>query len=85
MLPGFITSTLMTLTDYMILFFSCHGLKVYGEWLHKYHRVDLWIFRILVSMKKKKTTRYKKNQATLSAQENVNLRMGLCCMTRGRP
>ncbi|KAK2859552.1 hypothetical protein Q5P01_004172 [Channa striata] len=22
----------------MILFFSCHGLKIYGAWLNKYHR-----------------------------------------------
>lgn len=70
LLSGFITSTLMTLTDYMILFFSCHGLKIYGEWLHKHHRVDLWIFRILVRTKKKKHN-IQLNSATFSAQERV--------------
>lgn len=48
LLAGLITSALMTLTDYMILFFSCHGLKIYGAWLHKHHNIDLWTFRILV-------------------------------------
>ncbi|XP_068566017.1 uncharacterized protein [Cebidichthys violaceus] len=48
LLPALIISTLMTLSDYMILFFSCHGLKVYGAWLNKYHNVDLLLIRILV-------------------------------------
>ncbi|XP_040023823.1 uncharacterized protein LOC120812079 [Gasterosteus aculeatus] len=48
LLPALIVSTLMTLTDYMILFFSCHGLKVYGAWLHKYYNADFWVIRILV-------------------------------------
>ncbi|KAF7213404.1 putative LOC107382473-like protein [Nothobranchius furzeri] len=43
-----ITSALMTVTDYTILFFSCCGLKIYGAWLNKHHNVELWIFRILV-------------------------------------
>ncbi|XP_034036496.1 uncharacterized protein LOC117519271 [Thalassophryne amazonica] len=43
-----ITSLLMTATSYMILFFSCWGLRVYGGWLHKFHRTDLWLIRILV-------------------------------------
>ncbi|CAB1418623.1 unnamed protein product [Pleuronectes platessa] len=47
LLPALITSALMTLTDYLLLFFSCHGLKIYGAWLNKYHSVDLWLFRIL--------------------------------------
>lgn len=38
----------MTATNYVILFFSCYGLKIYGAWLNKYHNGDLWIFRILV-------------------------------------
>lgn len=38
------------LTDYIILFFSCHGLKIYGAWLNKYHITDLWLFRILVKL-----------------------------------
>ncbi|XP_035765475.1 uncharacterized protein LOC102782259 [Neolamprologus brichardi] len=48
LLPTLITSVLMMLTDYIILFFSCHGLKIYGAWLNKYHITDLWLFRILV-------------------------------------
>ncbi|XP_035811476.2 uncharacterized protein LOC118471365 [Amphiprion ocellaris] len=48
LLPALITSALMMLTDYMILFFSCQGLKIYGAWLYKYYNVDLWVFRILV-------------------------------------
>ncbi|XP_033841878.1 uncharacterized protein LOC117388441 [Periophthalmus magnuspinnatus] len=43
-----VTSGLMTGTDYTILFFSCHGLKIYGAWLYKNHRIDLWLYRILV-------------------------------------
>lgn len=69
LLSGFLTSTFMTLTDYMILFFSCHGLKIYGEWLHKHHRVDLWIFRILVRTKENHNIQL--NSATFSAQERV--------------
>ncbi|KAM7369835.1 hypothetical protein PAMP_011125 [Pampus punctatissimus] len=48
LLPGLITSALMTVTNYMVLFFSCHGLKIYGAWLNKYHNTDLWLFRVLV-------------------------------------
>lgn len=48
LLPALIVSTLMMLSDYMILFFSCHGLKIYGAWLNKYHSADLWLLRILV-------------------------------------
>ncbi|KAM9712505.1 uncharacterized protein ACNS7B_023037 isoform 2-T2 [Menidia menidia] len=46
--PVLIISTLMMITTYIILFFSCHGLKIYGAWLNKYHKIDLWLFRILV-------------------------------------
>ncbi|KAK5849583.1 hypothetical protein PBY51_013907 [Eleginops maclovinus] len=48
LLPVLIISILMTLTDYMILFFSCYGLKIYGAWLNKYHNTDLWLIRLLV-------------------------------------
>lgn len=50
LLPTLITSVLMMLTDYITLFFSCHGLKIYGAWLNKYHITDLWLFRILVKL-----------------------------------
>ncbi|KAJ8419161.1 hypothetical protein AAFF_G00006600 [Aldrovandia affinis] len=48
MAPAVIVSALMAFTNYLIIFFSCHGLKVYGPWLNKYHKVDLWLIRILV-------------------------------------
>ncbi|XP_070709427.1 uncharacterized protein [Pempheris klunzingeri] len=48
LLPGLIISALMMLSDYMILFFSCHGLKIYGAWLNKHRKADLWLIRILV-------------------------------------
>ncbi|XP_061569309.1 uncharacterized protein LOC133423179 [Cololabis saira] len=48
LLAALVTSAVMAVTDYVLLFFSCHGLKIYGAWLHKYHNPDLWIFRILV-------------------------------------
>lgn len=39
---------LITLTNYALIFFSCHGLHNYGAWLSKYHKVDLWLQRVLV-------------------------------------
>lgn len=50
LLAALIISGLMVLTDYMILFFSCQGLKIYGAWLRKHHNVDLWLIRVLVNM-----------------------------------
>lgn len=41
---------LITLTNYLMIFFSCHGLYNYGAWLNKYHKVDLWLHRVLVSI-----------------------------------
>lgn len=37
-------------TNYSMIFFTCHGLHVYGAWLKKYHKADLWLLRVLVSM-----------------------------------
>ncbi|XP_059901220.1 uncharacterized protein LOC132452557 [Gadus macrocephalus] len=48
LLPSFIISALMSLTDYLLLFFSCQGLKVYGAWLQKHSPADLWFLRVLV-------------------------------------
>ncbi|XP_020507725.2 uncharacterized protein [Labrus bergylta] len=48
MLPMLIISAVMMISSYMILFFSCHGMKIYGAWLHKHRNADLWLFRILV-------------------------------------
>ncbi|CAJ1082134.1 uncharacterized protein LOC117829331 [Xyrichtys novacula] len=38
----------IVLTNYAMIFFSCHGLSSYGAWLSKYHKVDLWLHRVLV-------------------------------------
>lgn len=40
---------LIALTNYVVIFFSCLGLHNYGAWLSKYHKVDLWLHRVLVS------------------------------------
>lgn len=40
---------LIALTNYVMIFFSCLGLHNYGAWLSKYHKVDLWLHRVLVS------------------------------------
>lgn len=40
---------LIALTNYVIIFFSCLGLRNYGAWLSKYHKVDLWLHRVVVS------------------------------------
>lgn len=39
---------LIALTNYIMIFFSCHGLHIYGAWLNKYHKLDLWLHRVLV-------------------------------------
>ncbi|KAM4543409.1 uncharacterized protein V3H82_021323 [Fundulus diaphanus] len=39
---------LIALTNYVVIFFSCYGLSQYGAWLNKYHRVDLWLHRVLI-------------------------------------
>ncbi|XP_067434556.1 uncharacterized protein [Thunnus thynnus] len=39
---------LIAFTNYITIFFSCHGLHVYGAWLNKYHKVDLWLLRVLI-------------------------------------
>ncbi|KAI4800479.1 hypothetical protein KUCAC02_009703 [Chaenocephalus aceratus] len=39
---------LITLTNYLMISFSCIGLNNYGAWLAKYHKVDLWLHRVLV-------------------------------------
>lgn len=37
-------------TNYSMLGFVSHGLYIYGAWLYKNHRVDLWLLRVLVSI-----------------------------------
>ncbi|XP_016296644.1 uncharacterized protein LOC107654190 [Sinocyclocheilus anshuiensis] len=48
MIAAFIILALIAFTNYLLIIFSCHGLKQYGAWLNKYHKVDLWCIRILV-------------------------------------
>ncbi|XP_051971065.1 uncharacterized protein si:ch211-161h7.5 [Xyrauchen texanus] len=48
MIASLIFLALIAFTNYLMIFFSCHGLKEYGAWLNKYHKVDLWCLRMLV-------------------------------------
>lgn len=43
---------LIALSNYTMIFFSCWGLHTYGPWLSKYHKVDLWLHRVLVRASK---------------------------------
>lgn len=49
MIAAFVVLALVAFTNYALIFFSCHGLKDYGAWLNKYHKVDLWLVRVMVS------------------------------------
>ncbi|XP_043082827.1 uncharacterized protein si:ch211-161h7.5 [Puntigrus tetrazona] len=48
MIAALIFLALIAFTNYLLIIFSCRGLKQHGAWLNKYHRVDLWCIRILV-------------------------------------
>lgn len=48
MIAAFVILALVALTNYAMIFFSCHGLNSYGAWLNKYHKVDLWLIRVMV-------------------------------------
>ncbi|XP_067291538.1 uncharacterized protein si:ch211-161h7.5 [Pseudorasbora parva] len=48
MIASLIFLALIAFTNYVMIFFTCHALKLHGAWLHKYHKVDLWCIRILV-------------------------------------
>ncbi|XP_012671514.3 uncharacterized protein LOC105890087 [Clupea harengus] len=48
MIAAFVVLALVAFTNYALIFFSCHGLKDYGAWLNKYHKVDLWLVRVMV-------------------------------------
>ncbi|XP_028818342.1 uncharacterized protein LOC114769472 [Denticeps clupeoides] len=48
MIAAFIFLGLIAFTNYVALFFSCHGLISYGAWLNTYHKADLWLIRVLV-------------------------------------
>lgn len=48
MISAFVLLIVVIATNYSMLGFICHGLHVYGAWLNKNHRVDLWLLRVLV-------------------------------------
>ncbi|XP_028290571.1 uncharacterized protein LOC114454358 [Gouania willdenowi] len=48
MIAALVFLILVICTNYLMIFFTCHGLHVYGPWLKKYHNADLWCFRVLV-------------------------------------
>lgn len=48
MIVAMVFLILVILTNYTMIFFICHGLHIYGPWLNKYHKADLWCYRILV-------------------------------------
>lgn len=50
MIPALVFLILVICTNYSMMFFICHGLHIYGAWLHKNHRADLWLIRVLVSL-----------------------------------
>ncbi|XP_061569609.1 uncharacterized protein LOC133423450 [Cololabis saira] len=48
MIAALVLLILVIGTNYSMTFFICHGLHIYGAWLKKYHRVELWLLRVLV-------------------------------------
>lgn len=50
MIGALVLLVLVIATNYSMLGFVCHGLHVYGAWLNKNHKVDLWLLRVLVSI-----------------------------------
>lgn len=48
MIPAVIFLILIATTNYIMIAFSCLGLNSYGAWLRKYHKVDLYLTRVLV-------------------------------------
>lgn len=52
MIPALVFLILVICTNYSMMFFICHGLHIYGAWLHKYKNAELWLLRVLVSLTK---------------------------------
>ncbi|KAL6104718.1 uncharacterized protein ACO6RY_14381 [Pungitius sinensis] len=48
MLAALVVLILMTISNYIALFFCCFATDYYGLWLQTYHRKDLYCLRILV-------------------------------------
>ncbi|XP_041670689.1 uncharacterized protein LOC121527730 isoform X1 [Cheilinus undulatus] len=48
MIAAMVFLVLVICTNYATISFVCHGLHVYGPWLKKYHKADLWCYRVIV-------------------------------------
>ncbi|XP_045923807.1 uncharacterized protein si:ch211-161h7.5 [Micropterus dolomieu] len=48
MIAALVFLFLVICTNYSMICFTCHGLHIYGAWLQKYHRKELWLLRVLV-------------------------------------
>ncbi|XP_044195902.1 uncharacterized protein LOC122972714 [Thunnus albacares] len=48
MIAALVFLILVICTNYSMIGFICHGLHIYGPWLKKYHKADLWLLRVLV-------------------------------------
>jgi len=48
MIAALVFLILVICTNYSMVCFICHGLHVYGAWLKKYHKPDLWCIRVMV-------------------------------------
>merc|ERR1712212_820239 len=48
MIPAVCFLLMIACTNCIMIAFSCHGLHIYGAWLNKYHKVDLWLIRVLI-------------------------------------
>ncbi|XP_071769882.1 uncharacterized protein LOC139923080 [Centroberyx gerrardi] len=48
MLAALVFLLLVICTNYTMICYTCHGLHIYGAWLKKYNKVDLWLLRVLV-------------------------------------
>ncbi|MEQ2288319.1 hypothetical protein AMECASPLE_021436 [Ameca splendens] len=48
MIPALIFLILIIFTNYSMVCFICHGLHIYGPWLNKNSKADLWLIRVLV-------------------------------------
>lgn len=49
MISAMIFLIVVIVSNYSMMFFICYGLNTYGPWLQKYHNVDLWCYRVIVS------------------------------------